>query len=408
MKYLVLGASAAGLNGADTLRKLDKNAEIVLISEDKEVYSKCILHHYLEGIRDIEQLNFKPINFFEERKIKWIKGKKVVHLNSKEKSVILDDGKEIHYDKILVATGSKPFIPPIKNFREAKNVIGLRTLEDCYKIKEVSKEAKNIVVIGAGLIGMDALTGLLHCGAKLSLVEMQSHILFQQLDKFTAKTYENKFIEAGVSHYYDNAVLNSVMDEKKNIISLELKTGEILPVDLVIVAAGVRANVEFLENSGVDVGCKGLLVDEHGKTNINSVFGAGDVTGLSPIWPAAVKESIVAASNMAGKKMEMTDFFASKTTMNFFNIPTMSIGNVSLHGDGYIIEVEHDKNGNYKKIIHKDGKIYGAILQGDLSYSGILTQLIKNKINISKVKKPIFKIDYSDFFHTTEDSQFEF
>lgn len=109
---------------------------------------------------------------------------------------------------------------------------------------------------------------------------------------------------------------------------------------------------------------------------------------------------------MCGINSEMTDFFASKSTMNFLGIPTMSLGINTPPDETYQIEIESDDDGNYKKIIHKDGKIYGAILQGDLSYSGVLTQLIKRKIDVSKIEKPLFKIDYSDFFN--EKSNFEF
>lgn len=122
----------------------------------------------------------------------------------------------------------------------------------------------------------------------------------------------------------------------------------------------------------------------------------------------AVKEGVIAGSNMAGVNKEMTDFFTSKSTMNFFGIPTMSLGINEPIDYSYLIEVEDDNKGNYKKIIHKDGKIHGAILQGDLSYAGVLTQLIKENIDISQVKKPIFKIDYSDFFNITDNFEFSY
>jgi NAD(P)H-nitrite reductase large subunit len=175
-----------------------------------------------------------------------------------------------------------------------------------------------------------------------------------------------------------------------------------------IVAAGVRSNVNFLEGSGIETDKFGLLIDTFGKTNCEDIYGAGDVTGRNPIWPTAAKEAIIAASNMAGVKCEMTDFFASKSTMNFLDIPTMSLGINEPTDDTFKVEIQSDDKGNYKKIIHKDGKIYGAIIQGDLSYTGVLTQLIKNNIDISKVKKPIFKIDYSDFFNINENFEFTY
>ena len=108
---------------------------------------------------------------------------------------------------------------------------------------------------------------------------------------------------------------------------------------------------------------------------------------------------------MAGVTRKMTDFFASKSTMNFMGIPSMSLGNVNPEDDTYTVEVK-DTGSTYKKIVHKNGKIIGAVLQGDLAYAGILQQLIARRIDVTKVKKPIFDIDYSDFFHTRDNFEF--
>ena len=180
-----------------------------------------------------------------------------------------------------------------------------------------------------------------------------------------------------------------------------------MPCELVIVATGVRSNIAFLENSNVECDRFGLLIDEMGKTNIENIYGAGDVTGRNPIWPTAVKEGIIAANNMLGKEMIMTDFFGSKNTMNFVGIATMSLGAVEPEDETYTVEVRNDEKG-YKKIIHKDGKIYGALIQGDLDYAGVLTQLIKEKIDVSKVTKSLFDIDYADFFNIEENFEFSY
>ena len=161
----------------------------------------------------------------------------------------------------------------------------------------------------------------------------------------------------------------------------------------------------FQSSSGIETSRFGLVYDETGKTSDENIYGAGDVSGLSPIWPVAVKEGIIAASNMAGVPRKMTDFFASKSTMNFLGIPSMSLGMVNPEDDSYSVEIRETKT-SYKKIVHKNGKIVGAILQGDLAYGGILQQLIARKIDITKVKKPVFDIDYSDFFHIDENFEY--
>ena len=148
-----------------------------------------------------------------------------------------------------------------------------------------------------------------------------------------------------------------------------------------------------------------LIINSKGETNVRDVYGAGDITGRNPIWPTAVKEGIVAANNVLGKMIYMNDFFGSKNTMNFCGVATMSLGMVNAPDNSYI-EEKQIKGKDYKKIIHKDGVIYGAIIQGDLSYVGVLTQLIKKNIDIRKVTKPLFNIDYSDFFNEKENLEF--
>lgn len=175
---------------------------------------------------------------------------------------------------------------------------------------------------------------------------------------------------------------------------------------MVVVATGVRSNINFLEGSGVNIDRLGLVIDDMGRTSDPHIFGAGDVTGRNPIWPNAVKEAVVAASNMLGSEMVMDDFFSSKNTMNFMDLPTMSIGNV-LPEEGDTVEVD-EFQGIYKKIIHRDGRIKGALLQGDLSYSGVLTHLIKNRTDISKINKNVFEIDYSDFFRLKENGEYSY
>lgn len=407
MKYVVIGASAAGINGIRELRKIDKESEIILISKDSKMYSRCILHHYLRDERTVEELNFAEANFEELYQVNWIKGTAVTAVKPEDKKVILEDGTEVAYDKLLITTGSHTYIPPVKNLKEGKNVIGFRNLEDIEMLKDAVKTCRNVLIMGAGLVGLDCASGLSDIGVHVSIVEMAGWMLPKQLDERAAKTYQDAFAALGVDQYYNVGIAEAVLNENGEVASVILTDGREVSCDYVVVTAGVRPNVEFLEGSGLEVGKFGLIFDATGKTSNDDIYGAGDVSGLSPIWPAAVKEGIVAASNMAGVPRQMTDFFASKSTMNFRTIPTMSLGNVNPEDDSYSVEIQDTKD-SYKKIVHKNGKIAGAILQGDLAYGGILQQLIARHIDVTKVKKPIFDVDYSDFFNTKENFEFYF
>ena len=407
MRYIVVGASAAGISGAKTLRELDKDAEIILVSKDENVYSRCILHHYISGHRDIEALDFTDRDFFEKYNIEWKKGLEVKSIDDREHVIGLSNGESLKYDKILLATGASAFIPPVENLREAKNVVGLRNLEDAIKIKEEAEKVKNVVVLGAGLVGIDAIAGLAFKDLNVTLVEMGDRVLPIQLDKYASSKYEKRFEDAGVKLKLGVRAEKVLIDENKNPKALLINTGEEIPCELIIVATGVRSNVAFLKDSSIETDRFGLIINEKCETNARDVYGAGDITGRNPIWPTAVKEGIIAANNMVGNEIFMEDFFGSKNTMNFLGLTTMSLGVVNAPDDSYTEEIDISGE-NYKKIIHKDGKIYGAIIQGDLSYAGVLTQLIKEKIHVSKVKKPLFEIDYADFFNIKENLEYTY
>lgn len=405
MVYVIVGASASGINAAKTLRENDKGIEIILVSKDEYVYSRCILHHFLDGRREIKALDFTPANFFEDYKIKWIKGVEVTGIDTSVKKLKLSNGEDLNYDKVLLAAGSSSFLPPIENLRTANNIVGLRNLDDAIKIKEEATKVKNIAILGAGLVGVDVLAGLLGYDINMTLIEMGDRILPLQLDNYSAEVYQDRLKEEGVNFKFGVRAEKVIVDDNNNPVSIKLNTGEEVPCELIIACTGVRANIEFLKDSGIECDKFGLIINSKGETNIKDVYGAGDITGRNPIWPTAVKEGIIAANNMLGKEVYMNDFFGSKNTMNFCGVATMSLGLVNKPDDSYTEETQV-KGKDYKKIIHKDGIIYGAIVQGDLSYVGVLTQLIKENIDIRKVKKSIFDIDYSDFFNEKENLEF--
>ena len=202
MKYVILGSSAAGVNAAKEIRRVDRDGDILMISRDETIYSRCILHHYLGNIRNIQQLDFTEPDFTEKYRIKFLKGREAVSVNCREHAVLLEDGESISFDRLLIATGSHTFIPPVKGMREAGNVVGFRNLCDIDRIKEALPKAGHVVVMGAGLVGLDTVSGLLDNKVKPVVVELADHLLCKQLDKKAASVYEAAMDEKGVKQYY--------------------------------------------------------------------------------------------------------------------------------------------------------------------------------------------------------------
>ncbi|MCI6464633.1 MAG: FAD-dependent oxidoreductase [Faecalicatena sp.] len=387
MRYVVIGASAAGISTVKKLRELNPEDEIILISKDERSYSRCILFRYLEGTRSLEEIELAGMDFEEGLQIRWIKGINVRNVQVEEKEVLLENGKRVSYDKLCIASGAHTNYPPIPGLREAKNVVGFRNLEDVERIKEYLKAAKDIFVMGAGLVGIDVIEGLLPYQKRLTLADMGPYMMPIQLDEYTAKVYQDLFVEKGVKQYYKTGAREFVLDERGNCTKVILQNGIEIKTDLVINCAGVRPNIEFLQGTELECDRFGIVTDKNGRTNVPDIFAAGDVTGRKAIWPVAVSEGIAAAYSMSGKENSAEDYFSVKASMYFLDLATVSIGNVNQYDQTFEEEITQDKSGNYMKLVWKDEVLKGALLQGDLDKSGILAKAVHLGKKRSEIKE---------------------
>lgn len=406
MNYVILGASAAGINAAKTLRDLDLDSNITVISKDEKIYSRCMLHHVISNHKTVDEINFVEDKFMEDNNICWIKNKSVKSIDTNNKKVVIE-GQEIDYDKLLIATGASAFIPPIKNIKEGNYIYPLRNIDDVYEIKEKAKISKKVAIIGAGLIGIDALVGLMeYKNLEISLIYPSDYILDRQLDEHSAKVYENKFIENGVNLFSGQSINEIILDKENNVSGVQLSNGILVECDLLIVATGVSPNINFIKGTNIETN-RGIVINDKCETTVDDVYAAGDVVGKNAIWPLAVKQGIVAAHNMVGIERNIEDDFTLKNSMNFMGIPTVSLGIVNPDGYDYDTITRCD-NDSYKKFIYKNNRIYGLIAQGDISYIGAFTQIIKNKVEIPDLKNRVFDVGYADFFSMKENGEFEY
>ena len=403
MEYVILGAGAAGITAARTIRKADSQGKITMISTDTQVHSRCMLHKFLSHERSAEGISFVDPDFFEKNNIEWKAGVTVTKLDTAAKRVVTDKGEEISYDRLLIATCAESFIPPVGNLREAKNVFGLRHLRDAQAIDALAEKAEHIAIIGSGLVGLDAAYGLMETGKKVSIIEMADQILPIQLDKTGAFEYQKRFEKAGATFYLGRKAADTIMNEAGEITCLVLDNGTEITCDLVIVAAGVRSAVAGMDGEGIIID-RGMQVNEYLETGAEDVYAAGDVTGLSGIWPNAQKQGETAALNMCGSKVAYTDRYAMKNTINFFGLVSMCVGIiVPQEGDTVLVR---EGASSYKRVILRDGKVAGVLLQGDISHGGIWQYLIKNEIPVDKIEKDIFALNFSDFYGIKENGEY--
>lgn len=398
MRYVIVGVGAAGMTAAKEIRSRDEDAHITMIAPDEHVHSRCMLHKYLSHERDAKGLNFTEEDFFDKYRIVW-KKESARKIDVEKQKVLLSSGEETGYDKLLIASGANSFIPPVGDFRKAKNVFGLRHLKDAKGIDEMAKDAEHILIVGSGLVGLDAAYGLLEQGKMVSIVEMAPQILPVQLDAHAALEYQKRFEKAGAKFYLGCKAQEALCTEDGMIRKVTFDTGESVECDMIIVAAGVRPAVEFLDNSKIAVE-RGVCVDEYMCTNVPNVYAAGDVAGLSGIWPNAMKQGKTAAQNMCGALIKYEDRFAMKNTMNFFGLTTLCLGLIR-EEDGDVVFWEEDSK-NYRRAIVRDGNVVGILLQGDISNTGIWQYIIKNKVNVGDIGKDLFRLTFADFYGTGE------
>jgi NAD(P)H-nitrite reductase large subunit len=392
-----------------TILKEKSDDSVVIVSEDIEVYSRCMLHKFISGERDAESINFINDDILKSSRIQWIKSKTITRLDGTTKTVYAGDKKIASGDTVLIATGSNSVIPPIGELKTAKNAFGLRHLSDARLIAEHAKKAGKIAVIGAGLVGLDAVYGILSspCGAdkEITVIEMAPSVLAINLDTHASEAYQRLFEKRGVKFHLARKMMNT-KGSGENITALELDSGAVIPCDMVVVAVGVRPATAFLEGSGVELTeRKAVKVNDCLATNVCGIYAAGDAAGLSGIWPNAQKQGEMAAYNMTGTKWAYDDRFALKNTVSFFNLLSLSLGAINPQ-EGDKVLVKEDRN-NYRKLILRDGVPAGIILQGDIAGSGFWQYLVKNKIRVDSLGKSPWKVSYADFYGTEANGEYK-
>jgi len=401
MKYVIVGNSAAAVGCITGIRKVDKEGEIVVISYEDRCYSKPMIADVLVDV-PTEKLIYRDDSFFKKNNVAQILGHRAVSINTESKVVVLDSNELVPYDKLLIATGGKPFVPPIKG-SERKGVFTFTELSSAVQFKEYIREngVENVVVIGSGFIGLEVAYFLREVGINVKVVELLDRVLARALDVRASQIVENMMREKGVDFIFNDTVEEILGDEK--VSSVRLKSGEVLKADAVVVAIGVRPNTELAETGGVKVN-KGIETDDKMRTSVEDIFAAGDcveckdiVDGQKkniPLFPLAFEQGFVAGLNMAGREVEYLGGLVLNS-LKFLPVPVLNAGVVKPIDDSCEVFVndKFEKRGFYRKAIVRNGKLIGFIAIGEIDRTGILTNLIRQKIDVSDFKERLVEVD---------------
>ena len=395
-KVIIIGNGVAGATAAEVIRKKNKDISISVYSDEPyPFYSRIKLPHFLGDEIKQENTYIYNTDWYKEKRIELYSGTKIKKIEPDKKSIVTERDEKVSYDKLLLATGSTNFIPPIKG-REKNGFFTLRTIGDVLSIKEYSLNNKKAVLIGGGLLGLEAARGLRVRGLDVTVVEFFPRLLPRQLDEKGAKVLQRLIEKMGI-----NIVLNAQSDEvlgEDKVAGLKLKDGRNVDCNLIIISAGITPRIEIAKEAGISVN-KGIIVNERFETNVKGIYAAGDCAEFKEriygLWTASTEQGTVAGNNIAGVDTVYSGTTPS-TTLKIVGIDLTSIGVVNPpsptsplegegKGEGYRELIREDGSDDiYKKLVIKDGKIVGAILLGDTKDVRAVGKLIKNNVDVSK------------------------
>ena len=405
-KYVIIGGSAGGIGAVEAIREVDPVGEITVISSEKvPQYSRPMISEYVSKEATLDTMKYRSDEFWKTNNVTTLTGITVTKIDFTNKQVEVDGKDKISYNKLLIATGGKPFVPRMEG-GEKEGVFTFTELSNAEGIEQKVATSKSAVVIGGGLIGVSASEALVKRGVKVTLVELKDNILNLILDKTASEIAEKVLAEAGVSVITGKSVQRILRkpDNENSVGGVVLTDGTEVPCDLVVVAIGVIPRTELVKDTPVKVN-RGIVVDRFMKTSVPDVYACGDVaeahdflingSRLLPLWPLAHIGGRVADYNMAGKHVEY-EGGTVMSSLKYFELPVVAVGTVNPENiDDYEVlsELKPEKT-VYKKILLKDNKLAGFIFLGDLEKAGILFRLLKNRVDVTEIKNILLSEDF--------------
>ena len=380
IKYLIIGNGIAALAAAREIRKIDEKDSIVMVTnESSYTYYRVKLTEYLSKEFNDDDLLVTKKEWYDENNIEVILSKIVEKIDPENKKIILDDGQQISYEKLLITAGSRPFIPPI-NGKFKEGVFALRTLSDLRYIQDYLKGCEEVSVIGGGLLGLEAAWSLKEMGKKVNIIEFAPYLLPRQLDKEISARLEEGLSNLGFTIYLDSQAEEILGEGKAN--GIRLNDNREIKADAILVSSGIRPNLDLVRETKIEHD-KGIKVDNNLKTNLDNIYAAGDVIEkdgmVLGLWTVANEQGKVAGANMTGGKSEYDypKLFAA-----------LQIGDIKLFSAGVIddfdrVYEEKDKD-VHNKIFVKEGKIVGAILFGDLKSMNNIRNAVISQVEVDE------------------------
>jgi NAD(P)H-nitrite reductase large subunit len=341
---------------------------------------------------------YRPADFYEKNRVETLLGVHVTEVHPQERSISLAGGGKLAYDRLLIATGGKPFVPPVPG-ANLRGVFTFITWEEARQMERFIEEtgAQSALVIGAGLIGLKTIEALLARGIQVTVVELADRILSTIFDATASRLAEIILRREGVD-IQTNTTVTEIIGRGGRVDHAVLRDGERIDCDMVVFAIGVRPNTSLIPaDSGIKIE-RGIRVDGQMCTSVSDIYAAGDCVEAYDklidayrqiaIWPLAYRQGYVAGCNMAGGDCEYGGGFPMNS-ISVCDVPTISVGLVDPPDDGdrYEIMDDYDRESlTYRKLVLRGRRLVGAMFINDIDRAGIYTGLIRDQADISQFR----------------------
>jgi nitrite reductase (NADH) large subunit len=394
-RYIIVGNGVAGVTAARSVVQADPAAEVQIFgAEPHPYYQRPRLCEFIAGQIEKDSLYFRLPEWYTARGIQVHLGAHVTAIDTVEHRLTLADGSSANYDRLLLATGARPFVPPFAGADKAygersrtSGVFTLRSLDDAQAIKKQAKSgvSKAVVVIGGGLLGLETAWALRTYDLEVTIIEFAPHLLARQLDAEGAHILQS-FLEAQGLHVLTDVATEAVLGNER-ATGIQLEDGRVVDGELVLISAGIRSRVELAREAGLEVN-RGVLVDEQLRASAADVYAAGDVAEFEGIVygiiPAAIEQARIAASNMVDAGSVSYRGTVPTTTLKVAGVDLTSLGQATAADDEFVVLREMDQASYmYRRLTMRDGKIIGAILLGDRRNVQSLKKLISSRRDVS-------------------------
>jgi NAD(P)H-nitrite reductase large subunit len=401
VRHVIIGNSAAGLNAARAIRSVDTDCKVSILSAEKcFAYSPVILPYLLSGRIKKRQMYLTDDAFYRRNSLELLLNQKVEGIDTKQQKIFIHDGSVVEYDTLLIASGASARKLKIAAGSNQK-IFTLRTINDAKKILKASKKANHILMVGAGLVGLETSYALEKKGKKITILARSNQVLSRNSDVECAKIIQQDIEQRGIRFLLGRDVvgITSAKDTlAKNRMHVTTDQNDKLIADLIVVGKGVDPNIQFL--NGSEIKCdEGILVNLRMQTNISNVHAAGDcaqarnlLTGKYEIfgsWPSACLEGKIAGLNMADRETNLAGEIAYNILPVFNRTAAFAEKKDADDAQTEVFMCNDKKRGTYRKIVVKKNKIVGAVLLGKYQDAGIILNLITKRTDISKIKESL-------------------